>query len=383
MKTDKQLLASARLASEGKSLIGEEGLFKSNLDWDSLVRQAHAEGMEGFLYHQLKESGLEGVIPSAVQQALRNAYFQNLLSYQLKLKAVEEILEALAPEGVPIMLLQGMAILERIYPSAGLRHLSDIDFLIQRKDLAVVERILTHLGYVLLSRYPPVFVRDGVRLDLHVNISYLSRVEPDFNPLCIDDALLWKGAIPWRNGSSALIFCPTDQIILLSAHLQKHSFERLICFVDIGRLLNSFSSDGEWDTLFERAEQLRLVKPLYFVLTYLKEVLKVEVLENVPLPPASLNRIERRFLYVLLQNRRIEGMGDFLYLLAIDQPREQWRFFAKILFPPPKEMQAMTGSSSSWWLMVEYISRACHLGWLGLLFLGRLFVKLTLNRIFL
>lgn len=375
-QTQELLLASARLACEGKDSLGGNGLSGFDGDWADLLRQAEAEGMGGLLYHQLKEAGPAAALPASVRSVLKKAYLHNLLDYQVKVKAIEELLEALTPVKVPVMLLQGMAILERLYPSAGMRPLSDIDLLIRREDLPAVERVLTRLRYAVLSRYPPVYWRDGVRFDLHVEIAYLSRVEPGFNPLRIEDAPLWSAAIPWRDGSSAMIFCPADQIILLSAHLQKHSFGRLIWFVDIGRLLHQYPPEGQWDLLFERASRLHLEKPLYFVLSYLKEVLRLSILEAAfPLMPPPLNGMERKFYSLLLKNRRTEGMGEFLYLVAIGQPIAQLRFLVKIVFPPKKVMREITRSSSFWRILLGYLGRLSHLFYLAVCFSMRLFRK--------
>jgi hypothetical protein len=157
----------------------------------------------------------------------------------------------------------------------------------------------------------------------------------------------------------------------------------LIWFVDIGRLLSHYLSlsAGEWDPLVERACRLRLEKPLYFVSAYLREVFRPAILrEHPPFPPPPLNRMERKLHLLLLKNRRIEGMGDLLYLLSIGRPVAQGRFLTQVLFPSQRVMREITGSFSVLKLSLGYLIRLGRLLTIGLRFLVRLFVGLTASR---
>jgi hypothetical protein len=361
------LMASARAACDGDTDAVFHGLITADLDWDDLLRCASAEGMGGMLYAQMTSPGRTAALPASAHQRLRQLFLHNELDYQVKLAAIGQLLTACDQTQIRVMLLQGVALIERIYPTAGMRPLSDIDLLIRPDDFEKIGRLLATLGYVTVSRYPPVYVRDGVRLDLHTQLAYLSRVEPSFHPLRLHDEPLWTAALPWNEGTTtAVIPSPTDHLILLCAHLQKHSFSRLIWFVDIGKLLAQTLPNTPLASLHERAALFHIEKPLYFVLSYLRDVLGLSVLRAVPsLAPPPLNRVERTLLRLLLADRRLDGMGDLLYLQAIGRPIAQARFLIQIAFPHHQVIQEGKHVPSAWRTAVGYLLRLCHLSWLA------------------
>jgi hypothetical protein len=371
----KLLIASGRLAcADGDPATLGPLLPSGEGEWAALLSRASDEGMMGILYDQLDRAGLLHGLPQAAQQRLQRAFRYHALDYQLKRSALEE-LAALEPTGIQLLLLQGMAILDRIYPSPGMRPLSDIDLLIRRDDLMLMGERLVALGYAAISRYPPVYVRDDIRVDLHSELAYLSRVEPRDAPLRVDDGPLWAAAIPWKEGTRLRTLSPADQIILLSAHLQKHSFGRLIWFVDIGRLLRIYLSnglsDGAWRSLAERAARLRLEKPLHAVGAYLRTVFELP-LPDTAAPVPSLGRMERALLARLLDNRRFDGMGDLLYLLSIDGPLTRLRFLTQLALPQQPVIRESVGSSSLWKLAAGYLGRVGRLSGQAVRLFGRL-----------
>ncbi|MEW6323776.1 MAG: nucleotidyltransferase family protein [Nitrospirota bacterium] len=369
------LLMSSRLACNAGGSEEFQQLLCSMTDWSGLLERASSEGLVGLFYEQVLQTGLEAKLPPSVSRSLRHTHLRNQIDYARKARAVEQMAEAFDQEGLRFLLLQGMAITERIYPSSGARPLSDIDLLIPRHHLPQAQRVLIRLGYLPLHRYPPTYAKRDICVDLHPELAYLSRVEPQArNPLRVDDTLLWQSAIPWRgNLPGAWIPSSVDQIILLCAHLQKHSFGRLIWFVDIGRLLQVHAQEDAPTFLRERAGQLNLEKPFHFVSSYLQNVIG----QSWPFdaPPAAaprLNCVEQRLLTLLTRNRRIDGMGDLLYLLAIEDPLVRLRFLAQLVWPQRSVMEEMVGSSSPWNLGIGYLSRVGRFSGQAFRLLGRL-----------
>jgi hypothetical protein len=59
---------------------------------------------------------------------------------------------------------------------------------------------------------------------------------------------------------------------MLSFHLQKHSYSRLIWFFDLAMLLRKYAESIEWKEVIHRAESFRLEKSLYITLAYLAHI---------------------------------------------------------------------------------------------------------------
>ena len=60
-------------------------------------------------------------------------------------------------------------------------------------------------------------------------------------------------------------------------HLMKHSFERLLWFVDIKEIIEHESPCFVWDGLADRARHSELQRPLYYALHYIKTLYGTDV----------------------------------------------------------------------------------------------------------
>lgn len=357
------LILLARAACDTASTPGHEITATSPSEWSNLIARASKEGMDGLLHNWLSRNEFATAVPPEPWERLKRGRAHRLLDYQIKRDATEELLRLTEQAGLSLMVLQGMAIANELYPP-GTRPLSDIDLLVRPEEFDRAVQLLITLGYTTVSRYPPVYARNGVSIDLHRHLAYLSRVEPTVSPLRIDEKMVWTDAVARPFGSAtAWMLSPDDQVILLSAHLQKHSFSRLIWFVDIGLLLNRLITNIPFETVRTRAARFGLEQPLYFVFTYLRHVLTLSSLRSVSLPPQPLTWAERRVSALLMNNQRIDGMGDLLYLLSIRPVPVRRQFLCRTLFPRTDVMREDVSTSSSVGVMWGYLGRLSRVAW--------------------
>jgi hypothetical protein len=366
------LISLARAVCDTSSTPGYELTVTSPSEWANLLARASAEGLDGLLYDWLNREEFMTAAPAESRERLRRGRAHRLLDYQFKRGATEELLRVTEQAGLQLMVLQGMAIADDLYPP-GTRPLSDIDLLVRPEAFDRMKRLLITLGYVTVSNYPPVYARDGVSIDLHQHIAYLSRVEPAGSPLRIDEEMVWADAVTRRFGpATAWTLSPVDQVVILCAHLQKHSFSRLIWFVDIGLLLNRLISTTPFETVRARSVRLGLEQPLYFVCAYLRHVLALPSLRSVSLPTPPLAWAERQLAALLMNNQRIDGMGDLLYLLSIRPVSARCLFLYRTMFPQMNMMREEARSSSALRLTWGYLGRFNRVAWRVLQLAGRL-----------
>jgi Uncharacterised nucleotidyltransferase len=357
------LISLARAAFDTASTPGREIMTASPSEWSKLLAGASVEGIDGLLHNWLSRGGYITAVPPELRDRLLRIRAHRLLDYQIKLGATEELLCLTEQSGLSLMVLQGMAIADELY-IPGTRPLSDVDFLVRPEEFDRTEQLLISLGYTAVSRYPPVYARNGVSIDLHRHLAYLSRVEPAVSPLRIDGETVWADAVTRPFGpATAWKLSPRDQVIILCAHLQKHSFSRLIWFVDIGLLLNRLISTTPFETVRIRAAGLGLDQPLYLVCAYLRHVLALPSLRSVSLPPQSLTWAERQLAALLMKNKRIDGMGDLLYLLSIQPARVRRQFLYRTMFPQTDMMREEVGSPSAVGVTWGYFSRLSRVAW--------------------
>jgi hypothetical protein len=229
-------------------------------DWTSLIAVARAESLGGSLACRLQ--GLE--LPARVEALLEAARSDGEASRVQALWEAEMARRALAPLGVPVILLKGTA-----YAAAGLeaargRSIGDLDILVPRPALPDVERALLAAGWEWVKEdsyddqyyrrwmheLPPLIHRERDRMiDVHHAILPLTaRPKPDMEAMIAD-------RVPLANGLFTL--SPPDMIVHAAAHLFADGdlAGGLRNLWDIDRLLREFAErDPEfWPALRERS----------------------------------------------------------------------------------------------------------------------------------
>jgi hypothetical protein len=249
-------------------------------DWTSLIALARAESLAGSLAWRLR--GLD--LPAPVEALLESARRDGETARAQALWEAEMARRALAPLGVPVVLLKGTA-----YAAAGLdagrgRSIGDLDILVPRSALADVERALLAAGWEWVKEdsyddlyyrrwmheLPPLIHRERDRMiDVHHAILPLTaRPKPDM-------ASMIAVRVPLDGGLA--ILSPPDMIVHAAAHLFADGdlAGGLRNLWDIDRLIREFSGQGHEFTveLRERASEhgltaavaraLRLARRLY------------------------------------------------------------------------------------------------------------------------
>jgi hypothetical protein len=229
-------------------------------DWTQVIGLARAESLVGSLAWRLQ--GL--ALPPPVQALLEAARRDGEAARVQALWEAEMARRALAPLGVPVVLLKGTA-----YVAAGLdagrgRSIGDLDILVPRSALADVERALLAAGWEWVKEdsyddqyyrrwmheLPPLIHRERDRMiDVHHAILPLTaRPRPDM-------AAMIEARVPLADGLFTL--SPEDMIVHSAAHLFADGdlAGGLRNLWDIDRLLREFSERDPdyWPALRERA----------------------------------------------------------------------------------------------------------------------------------
>jgi hypothetical protein len=228
-------------------------------DWTPILAAARSESLAGSLAFRLKGIPVPGKVESLLEDARRAAEAGRTEA----LWEAEMARRALAPLGVPIVLLKGTA-----YAAAGLdaatgRSIGDLDILVPPTTLPDVERALLAAGWEWVKEdsyddlyyrrwmheLPPLIhsTRDRM-IDVHHTILPLTaRPKPDAEALVADSVVLENGLHVLR---------PEDMIVHAAAHLFADGdlAGGLRNLWDIDRLLREFEgAEGFWQRLHDRA----------------------------------------------------------------------------------------------------------------------------------
>lgn len=280
-------------------------------DWDRLLPQARAAGLLARLAVLADDLALTPQLPAAVQPHLTAAHTLAERQRRAVLWEARQLDAALAPVGVPVLLLKGAAyVLSRLPPARG-RLFSDIDILVPKAGLGHAEAQLMLHGWHAThhdaydQRYyrrwmhelpPMTHIRRGSHLDVHHNLlPETARLKTSPEAVIADST-----PIP---GYRCLRLPRLEDLVLHSA---THRFFEgewqmgLRDLTDIDALLRlGAARPGWWEALLARARELNLTYPLALALRYAQRLLATPVPEAVATelglaPPSPVEGKARR-----------------------------------------------------------------------------------------
>lgn len=232
--------------------------------WTPLLALARSESLLASLAHRLDGEPL----PARVRTILEDARADAEQGQRQALWEAEMAQRALAPMGVPVILLKGTAFAAAGLPAAEGRSIGDLDILVPRDALDQVQEALLVAGWEWVKEdayddlyyrrwmheLPPLIHRERDRMiDVHHTI-----LPPTARPKP-DAAALIEESVPL--GSGLRVLAPPDMIVHAAAHLFADGdlAGGLRNLWDLDRLLRRFGQDeGFWEELAARARRHQL-----------------------------------------------------------------------------------------------------------------------------
>jgi hypothetical protein len=271
-------------------LVQPENMAELSLErWDILIRQARKAGLLSRLALMAEERGRTDNLPLVVRRHFAGAITAAARQRQAVAWEARKLDQALSREGIPAVLLKGAAYVMADLPPAKGRLFGDIDILVPKESLGRTESTLMLHGWVSshhsaydqryyrrwMHELPPMtHMRRNSNLDVHHNLlpeTARLRTRPD---------LVIAASQPIADCQSLCIPCLEDLILHSATHLfhegeWEHALRDL---VDIDALLrHGMERNDWWERLFQRSQELGLVKPLALALRYSAMLLKTPV----------------------------------------------------------------------------------------------------------
>ena len=265
-------------------------LVRRNLDWHDVIIRAEHYGITPLLHFYLSKLADKTSIPlyvmEQVQSLTRWHLFRNMNFY----RELREILSVFAEREIPVIVLKGAALASLVYGDITLRPMADIDLLVRRQDLDVVERLLHILNYVPNEAcFSQAWYRDhhhhlvpyvkhdrGFVLEIHHHISppLLSEYLPVYD--------LWQRARPVQIATlPTFMLAPEDLLLHLSLHLIDDILGRGMAkpriLGDIAETIRQYQRELDWELLLRNAEIYAVEKYLYYALWLSREMVAAEV----------------------------------------------------------------------------------------------------------
>ena len=342
---------AGRFLSDHKTGVEPSGFVP---DWPRIVEMAKQEEVSAVLFHNIMKHCLQDLVPRECYRDLSNQYYANLKRNLLVIGALRQVLATFQETGIHCIILKGIALAERVYPSIALRGMSDVDILIRKADLFKVDDHLSSLGYTSQDSSATKAIHNPAGylasleyrknelapLSLHVHWHPVNTSVPAaiFAERIDTNRLSERATATVVADGQAWILSPEHLIIYLCEHALRigHSFDRLILVCDIFYAIKAFEDTIDWDFIVEESRCFNLSRFVYHGLSIVKYHTSLDIPEAciARLRPPNISWGERYFLKLQFSNRRIRGSSYFIYLAMNQGLFAKLGFISRTFFPP-------------------------------------------------
>ena len=267
-------------------------LNRRSLNVDRLIHTAKKEGLAGLLYKNLRKSGALETFEHNQKERLQSLYYRTVLLNQKLIQDLKEVLFLLNQEGIHVVLLQGIALLQEVYDDIGLRPMSDIDLWVLREDYHGLVNVLGSKGYQRDPVYPNTFRKGTTIFDFHTHILWADRIRAYRLLLAKDQDYIYRDTrVINFEGQEARSLSKYDQVLYLSLHTLKHYVEKLIWLADIKNLIVGWK-ETDWAAFMKRAKELGQEKAISYIF-FLFQLLDIDI------PAEACKLLDRKKLHFL------------------------------------------------------------------------------------
>jgi hypothetical protein len=299
--------------------------------WDDLPALAEIHGLAPLLQMHLRHASIP--VPSRIRRQLDVLTIRHRDTNRLRMHALGEILAAFDKAGITALVLKGAALANLIYPSVGLRPMSDLDILVEPGQARHAQIELGRLGFnapltstawaTVGRQHLPTATRQCDSQAIHVEIHH-DALSPDQAGSLRMDRLIDAPRRFSVEGRPAYALSHADMLYHLCCHLtEAASVVRLIWIADIVGYAGRFCNEIDWPQVRDR---------------YPSVVNTLSLLHQVTPMPAPLLR------HVTPATISPKGMAVTIKpWRQIGGERPTYRAILRDLFYP-----------SDWWLRVRY-----------------------------
>ena len=338
-------------------------LLAREFDQDRLIRLAKKEGMTGLLYKSLKKAGILGFFGHIQMQQLQSCYYRTVQCNLQIVHDLKEILRRSNEKELQVVLLQGVALLEKIYKDSGLRPLTDIDLWVLPEKRGVFDTLMSQLGYQRDRLYPNTFKKGKTIVDINSHILWADRIRSRRHLLAKSQHDLYENIeIINFDGEPAGCLNVLDQVLYLSLHAFKHCAGRLVWLVDIKHLITGWQTSS-WKALFDRAGEWGQVSIVYDMLYLMRHLFNLKLPADIQAMVAgrSLTWLERMILQKRLNGRPLPDWAPLSLFTSGKGLTARVSFVFETLFPRPAVLRQIFSATPNFRTWQLYLKRVFQL----------------------
>lgn len=256
--------------------------------WAQVEADLASHDVAPFLYSRVRSTAQWAVLPTAVQNAWRQAFQTHSVRSVLMENELGQIVAALHAAGVTVMLLKGAALGRLVYGSPAERPVNDLDLLVPAEAIDTARDILIARDYLPQGlfwlghwqrRYRaelPMVCQAADRRRLLVELHW-SLLELPYYIERIPMTEIWQLAQVAPGIPGAFVPDSTTLLLHSCAHQMMHHNQerRRLWLLDVDRLVRL--GDLDWDAVLDRAPRWGLVLTLNMMLEEAMRLLETPV----------------------------------------------------------------------------------------------------------
>ena len=320
------------------------------IDYTVLKKTIATHNLSSLLYSKIQDFE----VLHAIEDFLNRSSKKSLINH-LKLKAdFLKLWDILQQHNFKISVYKGHYLIDAIYNEKNIRTSTDIDILIEEKDLWKIKNLLLSLGYTLV--YPEYdlpehkaslfkkieneiafYTPNGCAVDLHFKL---------FKNPYILKTKHWETFVTVHEGRKMEVLPLPKIFAYLIVHGKKHDWNRLKWLLDIVQFYNIFKEE-DWNLVDEIIKENDLEYMFY-------ETLQLcEVLLGAKIPI----RYQQNVLTVLADNFNphkvlFPAKNKFFKNLQVLWEKKSWKYFwHQILQFPARDL---------YWINITFLPRLLH-----------------------
>lgn len=348
------LLAASSANPSSSDLRLVRNLLEKPVNWDSVLRLANQHGTTSLLYQNL--APLDGVIPIAVLQSLRQAYDHNIHKTLFLARELIRILDCLADLGIEVIPYKGIVLAEVYYGDMALRQSGDMDLFVRSQDMARIKNAIRDLGFTPRLSIPEDAEADYIAAGYECTFDCAAgknllelqwALQPRYYAVDFDMEGLFDRAVnATLAGRTVKMPSPEDLLLILSVHAAKHVWGRLIWLRDIAQILQR--DNLNWDRIQPQARHLGVERILHITLLLLDRFFGTRlpaVVETKLLMDKTANVLVQQMAISIATgvNYEEEKLSYFRLMMRLrERKTDRLRFLARLTFTPgPGEWKAV------------------------------------------
>lgn len=288
------LLCRLTFSEHEKNEIKE--LVSQKINWMKVYEYSISNKITTLVWNNLKDLNIQYNIPKYLKNILKFTEVGIEKQNRLYLHQVEDIINEFKTNNCVCVPVKGSFFIPNMYKDYRLRYMGDMDFLIRKRDIPTVYKVMEKKGYIqgqyIASQNTilPMSRKDNITWKLKmshlypfvkkIDSEYLGAFKCDFR-FALDDSLDPEPINEMIKSYDGTIL-PAYRFIHLCTHLYEEAKKEiyillgkdinLIKFCDIREFVLKFMDENDFETVVDFASKYNLNNAIYFTLWYLNEI---------------------------------------------------------------------------------------------------------------